>query len=346
MHPLLARTLVRQPFRALLAPLVAGRATILMFHRFHDPVRSPWGHSPELLRQNLSWLHGEGFRFGSLGEVAEQLATGQPVPPRTVVFTVDDGYRDFADIAAPVFAEFDCPVTVFLVTGFLDGREWLWWDQVAWALWTSALRTVGLTTSERRLEVRWEGRKDMESARGPLVEALKWLPDAERRAAINRLAADLEVTLPAAPPEWAEPMTWDQARALGEQGVSFGPHTVSHPILSRLGPEELRAEVRVSWERVRTECPTAVPVFCYPNGDAGSFGEREIVALRDAGLRGAVTSVPGHAAPAAAGSDGAWRLSRLPYDDIPGWLPQLVSGFEMLKSDLRRRYPRSDRVAE
>ena len=53
-------------------------------------------------------------------------------PPlnRAVAFTIDDGYVEQATVAAPVFAEFDCPVTTFVTSGFLDRALWFWWDQI------------------------------------------------------------------------------------------------------------------------------------------------------------------------------------------------------------------------
>ena len=35
-------------------------------------------------------------------------------------------------------------------------------------------------------------------------------------------------------PDRSLPMTWDDARSLAKEGVRFGAHTRSHPILTRL----------------------------------------------------------------------------------------------------------------
>jgi peptidoglycan/xylan/chitin deacetylase (PgdA/CDA1 family) len=63
-----------------------------------------------------------------------------------------------------------------------------------------------------------------------------------------------------------EPMTWDDVRALSDQGFEIGSHTVEHPILSRLPPEALRDELRLSKQRL--EEATGKPCFAisYPNG--------------------------------------------------------------------------------
>src|SRR5205814_226357 len=84
----------------------------------------------EELRTTLEYLRAQGFYFLSIDELINSLRERRPLPRRAVAFTVDDGYFDFAERGARVFAEFDCPVSMFLVTGFLDGELWLWWDKV------------------------------------------------------------------------------------------------------------------------------------------------------------------------------------------------------------------------
>ena len=68
----------------------------------------------------------------SLSDLVEHVEQNKRLEQHAVVFTVDDGYADFADIASPVFAAYDCPVTVFLITDFVSGRLWNWWDKVDW----------------------------------------------------------------------------------------------------------------------------------------------------------------------------------------------------------------------
>src|ERR1700722_6235165 len=91
-------------------------APIFTLHRFRDVEIGNPGHDPQLLRDNLSWLRANNCSLLSLTELLDRLAEGAPLK-RVVAFTVDDGYAEFARIAAPIFAEFDCPVTVFLTPG-------------------------------------------------------------------------------------------------------------------------------------------------------------------------------------------------------------------------------------
>jgi peptidoglycan/xylan/chitin deacetylase (PgdA/CDA1 family) len=130
-----------------------------------------------------------------------------------------------------------------------------------------------------------------------VVRKLKALPTPEKHQLLAGLEAQLDVEIPSAPPERYAPMSWDQVRELGQHGFTFGPHTVTHPILSRVSRERCDWEVRESWRRVREEVAEHVPIFCYPNGNPASFSAREQAILQSAGLTAAVTAVDGYVRP-------------------------------------------------
>jgi hypothetical protein len=128
------RRLLLAPLRTpgvaeVVAELTGTCATIFMLHRFSDPEHGVAGHSPAVLRSILSHLRKQHYDLISLDELFQRLIEGRTIN-RAIAFTIDDGYFDHARIGAPVFAEFDCPATIFAVTGFLDGKIWLWWDQI------------------------------------------------------------------------------------------------------------------------------------------------------------------------------------------------------------------------
>jgi peptidoglycan/xylan/chitin deacetylase (PgdA/CDA1 family) len=249
--------------------------------------------------------------------------------------TIDDGYADFMRAGLDVFAKYDCPVTVFLVSGFLDGHVWLWWDQVEFACLTSTRRHADVGPAARRVTL--ESADQRRRTARELAESLKPLPDARRRQAVSDIASALDVTLPArAPAAWA-PMTWDDARGATARGASFGAHTVTHPVLSRTDDAASASEITESWARVKTEVKDAVPVFCYPNGTAADFGAREIVTLESRGFETAVSTIPGYAGVPL--NDWRWRLPRFSWPANDAAFFQLVTGVERLKMKLRGESP-------
>ena len=118
--------------------------------------------------------------------------------------------------------------------------------------------------------------------------------------------------------------------------MTFAPHSVTHPILARTGDEQARTEIESSWRRLQTEAAAPLPIFAYPNGQAGDFGDREFGVLRSAGLLGAVTAVAGFVTPEGYRAEaGAYRIPRFPFPDSMPHLIQQVGGLERLKFMLR-----------
>jgi peptidoglycan/xylan/chitin deacetylase (PgdA/CDA1 family) len=319
----------------MLAGMTKTSATIFMLHRFAVPELSIEGHSPQAVRAILAGLRKRRFEPISLHYLFRKLKEGEPLR-RAVAFTIDDGYFDHARVAAPVFAELDWPLTIFAVSGFLDGKTWLWWDQVRY-VFTQTRRTA-LTARLAGDEIPYT-LDSMESRRRGASELSILCQDvsqSDRLACLTDLSREADVELPAAPPPEFAPLTWDEARQLEKKGIAFGPHTVTHPVLSSTGAEHSAWEIAESWARLRAELRHPVPVFSYPHGRRMDYGEREMAEVRRLGLLGAVTAHFDVFRPRA--RERPPDLCRVPRfgftDDLLAVL-QCVSGVESLKMRLR-----------
>src|SRR6266853_3006934 len=160
---------------------------ILMYHRFSDPV--------PLETQCIYLKHH--YELLSMLELSEHLQSGRAFPPNSVVITVDDGYRDFLKVAFPVFSKFHIPVTVFLVTDFLDGKVWLWPDVVKYAFeHTVHTRAEIEIANGRRLSLPLDSSVfRLQSARLAIEEA-KVLTNRDRSFFVDSLKEQLQVKLP------------------------------------------------------------------------------------------------------------------------------------------------------
>lgn len=318
---------------------------ILMLHRFERPDMLASDHCGTALRSNLEYLHRNKIRMISFEDLIEDAESCFGVDSRGVVFTVDDGYGDFYEVALPIFAEFDCPVTVFLTTGFVSGDLWLWWDQVEFVLSEPEHAELNIDAGTQRVARSLVTNEDRRRAVTDVVRLLKLIPDQSKKELIRALADQLEVAIPARPPRQYAPMSWDQVRSCGDRGVTFGPHTVSHPILSKADDKHARAEICESWRRVRDETARAIPVFCYPNGDPDSYYTRDIDILKNEGIRAAVTSQPGYATLSSFQGDSVFTLPRYSHTHEPIDFIQQVTGFEAVKDAVRQRFSFSSQAS-
>jgi peptidoglycan/xylan/chitin deacetylase (PgdA/CDA1 family) len=338
---LVLNSLLLPGFPRLLKYIQRNCATIFMLHRFQDAERGIVGHDVSHLRRTLAYLLRNNYELVSLVDLFKRLGgTGQQARG-AVAFTIDDGYFENATIAAPLFSEFGCPVTTFVSTGFLDGKLWFWWDQIEHVFQHAASRSVQVQVGDTMLDYRWENEEQRNRAQAEFTAECKRVSDAEKSSAIVHLAQVLGVEIPGIPPHRYAPMSWDQVRKCEEMGMTFGPHTVTHPVLSRTTHDATDYEITESWIRLRAEARNPVPIFCYPNGGWHDFGEREIAVLRRQEFLGAVVAEPGYADAVTfqAGEDNRFRVQRFGFpDELPHTI-QYVSGVERLKALLRSSQP-------
>jgi peptidoglycan/xylan/chitin deacetylase (PgdA/CDA1 family) len=64
--------------------------------------------------------------------------------------------------------------------------------------------------------------------------------------------------------EGVDYLTWREVRELHAEGIHFGSHTVTHPDLRSLGPEQIEYELGYSKEVIECKLGAAVDSFAYP----------------------------------------------------------------------------------
>lgn len=301
--------------RTALEPLRRGMGTILMLHRLTDPDTGATGDDPRELRRTLAFLRRRGYELVGIDEMFRRLGESEDSGDLGVAFTLDDGYAEQVRVAGPIFAEFDCPATVFLTTGFLDRALWQWWDQIEYIFDGCKGRRIITSLAEASLSYAWNDAQGRAAARDDFTARCKNMPDGEKLAGIARLATAAGVELPVEAPARYAPMSWSEVTSWERKGMTFGPHTVTHPILSRTSDTQSRTEILGSWERLCEMSERPVPIFCYPNGQPEDLGPREWNAIRECGLTGGLTTSIGYARAAdfRARPENPFLVNRFPY---------------------------------
>lgn len=127
-------------------------------------------------------------------------------------------------------------------------------------------------------------------------------------------------------------LTWCEVRELRSCGVSFGAHTVSHPVLHRLSYDEVRREIGDSRARIEYCLQERVTAFAYPYAFPQedrrfvAWLRQELVAL---GFESGVTTAIGRAK---RGQD-PMVLKRLPVndcDDLGLFSTKLAGGYDWM----------------
>jgi len=297
-----------------------------MLHRVSTSYQPGTGYiDSNHLGDCLSYLHDHKYSLLSLEQLILAIRHGESPPPKSVVFTIDDGYIDQAEIAAPIFLEHECPLTFFVITGMLDHRILPWDAQIAWIIESSKKPQLENCTSIRNLDLDIFSNMTRRELRRSIQISLRAMDTDSINAVVEQLAHDADVEIPSRFPDSFLPMDWDTARELEQRGVRFAPHSVSHNILSRLARDAVASEIRESWKTLENELKQPLKIFCYPNGNTFDYGDREIELIKQEGYLGAVSTTPKFVKPDILPDDNLYRLPRLA---LPGNMTDFIQHCE------------------
>ena len=264
---------------------------ILMYHDF--PSSLP--EMQESLARQCDHM-ARHYQVLSLTDMAGYLRAGKRLPRHSVAVTVDDGNRDFLLNGYPIFRAYRIPVTVFLVSGFLDRKLWLWWDQIDYLLANARQKIVelGVFPTLPLTSFCLETLPDRQDAVSKISWAVKELTVEERVKVLERLSQLVGVDVPdAPPPEWS-PLDWSEVRELSKNHMDFGAHTVTHPRLSHIqDPEELRREIGDCKRKIEDVIGRPVLHFCYPYGRWNDFNDQTVKTVEACQFQTAVTAEHG-----------------------------------------------------
>lgn len=264
--------------------LTRKQPKILMYHRFsaekkgHEVTAATFERQLQLMKR-----HFQPMTLATLAQAFQQTGLA---PKNAVVITVDDGYRDFYEVAYPLLKHYGVPATFFVTTGFVNQDLWLWPDQVLWLLRNRTLSEGVLVVGEKTFDLT----EPVKKLWWPLVLHLLTIENHIRLTAISELVQRSGVSLPAIAPDEFAAVTWAQLSEMQQQGIEIGGHTISHPSLGHMPVVEAQAEINGSFEVLRLHLGDKPRTFCYPNGQPADYSPEIKKVVAQSGFLAAVTA--------------------------------------------------------
>lgn len=194
---------------------------------------------PEYLERLIVEHQQSGYQFVSLDEIVDDIHRC-PLDLRRkkrAHVTFDDGFRDVYDSAFPILRKHHIPFTVYLVGNFPEGTSDIWWIQ---------------------LERYANGNVDwFEKTMKEIYQSSRNMRDVMHEKTESELDMDLCRELA---------LTWEQLKEMVYSGLcTVGSHSMTHPGLTRIGADEVRAELMESKRIIEKHLSIKVKHFSYPH---------------------------------------------------------------------------------
>lgn len=283
------------------------------------PVRTP-----KQLEQDLDWL----LRLAPPVTLQDLLdwKYGKRSRPTGWFLSFDDGYRELAEVVAPLLKRKGVPATFFVCSSLLDNRQVFFEDLagligVKWMDAGNPHKALVL----KRMNLDETGLQQLLQGRLPQL------------AKLNRLAELLEVDTQSWLHSELPYLTSAQIRRLLADGFSIGAHSVDHPLFCAIPEVDAKHQLRQSLQSLVSQFDLPSRVFAFPYGEFG-LSRAFLESLRNEndadlifGTRGIVTD-----------ELEPFLVQRMLAEDPHRPLPRLVR--DELNLQLQRRVQRRDVV--
>jgi peptidoglycan/xylan/chitin deacetylase (PgdA/CDA1 family) len=227
--------------------------------------------------------------------------TEQKLPARAVLLTCDDDLRNTLTDMVPMLQEHGLSC-LFFVTGASLGEvaTMHWYEQLYLMLLLTKKRVVNLDVVHTGFRDRVMTQQEKRILWWGLVKHLSRFNPVARQTVIDQVREQLGLG-----DDWSAQLLSDslrrrflmlnagELRALVAAGMSVGAHTLSHPVLSQLSPEDAWEEISASRCRLQETVDKPVWALAYPFGDASCVTEREREMAQRAGFTCAFLNVGG-----------------------------------------------------
>jgi len=305
MLPLIARLCQLSGCNRVCAPIYGGRGLVLMFHRFtSEPqkrVDSSGVVSAQFFENLLRYIRACGPDIIALRDVPQAIAEKR----QFVCLTIDDGYRDNAEIALPILRKYNAPATIFIPSGVIDRSLDAWWLQIEEM--AKAGENPRAAYDDMMAEV------DTDPAALARMRGLFPADQAELNGRHFMTEAEIKAID-------ADPL------------IEIGGHTLTHPFLKNLPEDQAYREIEKNKKDLEDLLGHPVDIFAYPFGNAQACGQREFELVKKAGYKIAVTTRDGNIFPEHTG-----HMTALPRYSVRGQYEDLAI-YDMQKSGIYRAF--------
>ena len=197
---------------------------------------------PESFRNHLIWLKTH-FEILPLSLIIERTRHKERIMRPACAITFDDGYGNLYSQAFPVLKELNIPASVFITTDPTDKKIPLWVDVLEYAIGMTKSPEIEVKSMKKKFALKSYAERC--AADDAIRNYLKKLPEEKKLKILKEVVSssgnNLEKEFASSP---YQGLTWEEAREMEKNGIEFAPHTLSHPVLSRVDTQTAKKEIK------------------------------------------------------------------------------------------------------
>ena len=311
-----------------------GKIYILYYHRIIDSKKNRFDYfgldvPVKSFRKQMRYL-SQRCNPISLNYFISCATRELRLPPKSIIVTLDDGYKDNYTNAYPILQQYKMPATIFLTTDPIDDRDTFWWEKVGEAINKTSEKVLEINIDRLRKFDLSHTVKKIEAVR-MIFSLLNQVSEIRKKQALHHLFEELKIDENEL--RMNATLSWGEIGEMSRGGIEFGAHTITHPILTKTSPEQAEKEIIKSKLRIEEEIGKAVSSFSYPQGDPSTYDESLKKFLKNSGFSCACTTIQGANS---IGSD-LYELKRIyidPKDNLLSFKDKINEGNRKFK----RRY--------
>jgi peptidoglycan/xylan/chitin deacetylase (PgdA/CDA1 family) len=104
---------------------------VLSYHKFSESKADKMTVTASAFEEQMKFLKDIGYRVITLDQLFDFLDYKIQIPRKSVVITIDDGWRSAYSIAFPILKKYGYPATLFVYSGLITGsKKTLDWDLI------------------------------------------------------------------------------------------------------------------------------------------------------------------------------------------------------------------------
>ncbi len=104
---------------------------ILCYHKFGSDEISSMTTPPHVFEQQMKYLKENGYRVISSRQLVDFLEYRRQIPKKSVLITMDDGYKSVYEVAWPILKKYDFTATLFIYTDYVGiSKKAISWDEL------------------------------------------------------------------------------------------------------------------------------------------------------------------------------------------------------------------------